>query len=169
MPFDANGSEIEVVCPICCEQFKPKRNDQKYCSPRCRKQNYQRKDREKHPRNAQNNRDVKTENRRQRERAIDLAETLYELPPAYRLGFMKELIDAARSGDAKLKSIFTNPDLLNASRNEPWLFHRRCPASYLTISQAANQYCKRFWNSSVGPVVKGEVPEPPTGEVFDFP
>jgi hypothetical protein len=169
MPFDANGSEIEVVCPICCEEFKPKRNDQKYCGARCRKQNYQQKDREKYPRNAQNNKAVKRENITQRARALDLAAMLYELPPGHRLGFMKKLIDVARSGDAKLKSIFTNPNLLNASRHEPWLFHRCCPASYLTISQAANQYCKSFLNSSVGPVVRGEVPEPPTGEVFDFP
>lgn len=165
MPFDAIGSETGFVCPVCSENFIKKRSDQKYCTPRCRKQNYQTQDRKKNPKNAQCSPDVKEQNRKQRLRARELAATLFGMPPNERLGFMKKLIDAARSYDAKLRSIFTDPRLLTASYHEPWLFHRKCPASYPTISQAANAYCKHFWNASVTEVVKGRTPEPPTGEV----
>lgn len=166
MPFDAIGTENDAVCPTCSQSFTKRRRDQKYCAPKCRKQNYQQRDRAKNPRNAKNSKETASTNRRHYERALYLAEMLYGLPTSERLGFMKELIDAARSGDAKMKSIFTDPKLLNASHDEPWLFYRSLPTLFLTISQAANEYCKCYWNSSVGPVVRGEVPEPPTGEVF---
>ncbi len=167
MPFDATGTEQLSVCPACNETFNRKRSNQKFCSPKCRKNNYQLRDRKENPKNAQNSPDVKRTNMQQRERASYLAELFYSKPPSERLGFVKELVDAARNGDASLKSILTDPRLLRASPDEKRMFHRKAPQSYRTISQAANAYCKQFWGASVGPVVRGEVPEPPTGEVME--
>jgi len=166
MPYDALGSDAEVTCPVCSDVFIPKRRDQKYCSPRCRTQKYQREDRGKNPKNAKVSPSVRKENHEQRQRARELAETLFGIPPCERLGFMKTLIDAARSHDADLRSIFTDPTLLMASPDEPRLFHRRCPWTYRTISQAGNAYCRKFWNASVSEVVRGNAPEPQTGEVL---
>lgn len=167
MPFDLIEAAHDPVCPVCKDVFQQNRSNKRYCSPKCRKQHHQKKDRAEKPRNAQKSPEVAAENRKQRERAKDLARNLYEMPPSCRLGYMKDLIEAARNRDASLRSIFTNPNLLNANRSQPWLFHRRCSVTYMTISQAANEYCKRFWDSSVGPVVKNEVAEPETGEVIE--
>lgn len=163
---DSIGSKNAVMCPVCSEMFEKKRSNQKYCSTRCRKQRHQVEDRNQNPKNSQYSNDVRWRNRRQRQRALELAATLYGMPPAERLGFMKQLIEAARFDDSDLKSIFTDPKLLRASPNEPSLFHRKCPGSYQTISQAGNSYCKQFWNASVTEVVRGNAPEPSTGEVM---
>jgi len=165
MPYEAYGSNADAVCPVCNKNFIKKRRDQESCSTRCRKQKYQKRDRINNPKNSQSSYAVKMRNMRQRIRARELAATLFGIPPCERLGFLKTLVDAARSHDADLKSIFTDQTLLRASPNEPWLFHRRCPWSYPTISQAGNAYCRKFWNASVTEVVKGNVPEPDTGEV----
>jgi hypothetical protein len=122
-------------------------------------------DRKINPKNANSSHTVRKENQRQRKRARELAATLFGIPPCERLGFMKTLIDAARSHDADLKSIFTDQTLLRASPNEPRLFHRRCPWTYRTISQAGNAYCRKFWNASVTEVDRGNVSEPETGDV----
>lgn len=77
---------------------------------------------------------------------------------------MKELIDAARTHDKHLRNIFTDPRLLFPDKNEPWWFHRRCPV-YLTISQAANQYCYKFMGVGIRSVLAADYIEPDTGEI----
>ena len=79
---------------------------------------------------------------------------------------MASLIDAARTSDAQLRSILTDPLLLSASRETPGLFFRRCPSSYKTISQAADSYCRKFWGHGVRTVIYDRCPEPETGEVI---
>jgi len=100
------------------------------------------------------------------DRAKRLAEMLYLTPPMERLGFMKDLIDVARAEqDAQLRDILSNQTLikLNWSDKQKYL-HRNC-SDYCTISQAASNYCKRFWRANVRDVVYGRTPEPPTGLV----
>lgn len=99
------------------------------------------------------------------DKALRLAELLYTLPVPLRLGFMQDLIAQARAGDKKLRQILTNQYLLRPDHNEKWLFHRKCPASYFTIAQAADRYCRKFWGYGVKDVVYGIATEPPTGEV----
>ncbi|MBZ4023462.1 hypothetical protein CKO11_13445 [Rhodobacter sp. TJ_12] len=95
-----------------------------------------------------------------------LAERLYTLPPSQRLGYMQTLIEEARSGASpRLRRVLTMPKLLRASREDRHLFWRRSPESYRTIAQAADRYCRKFWGAGVVAVVRGKVPEPPTGEV----
>lgn len=79
---------------------------------------------------------------------------------------MLGLIEQARSGNKKLREILANEYLLKAGRDKPHLFHRRSPAVYFTISQAADRYCRKFWGANVREVVYGISPEPPTGEVI---
>lgn len=96
-----------------------------------------------------------------------MAETIYTLPPAERLGHMKMLIDEARSGNQTIKSVLSNKFLLEVSFDDyPWLFWHRSE-SYLTIAQGADAYCWRFWGAGVIEVVKGLVEEPETGEVVE--
>ena len=59
------------------------------------------------------------------------------------------------------------PALIRPNPNDRHLFYRGCP-SYCTISQAADRYCRRSpWNAGIAAVVRGEVPEPPTGEITE--
>lgn len=92
---------------------------------------------------------------------------LYTTPIENRLGFMAELVNQARFGNVTLRHILTNKHLLSAGMDQPKLFHRHCPGTYLTIAQAANKYCLKFWGSSVRDVVFCRVEEPPTGEVLE--
>ena len=88
------------------------------------------------------------------------------MPPAQRLGYMKSLIDLARSGeDIRLRDILSNYKLLHPHPiNDTHLFYRGNRV-YLTIAQEASRYCKRFWKANVKDVVYGRAPEPPTGLV----
>ena len=83
-----------------------------------------------------------------------------------RLGFMKDLIDIARAGqDAQLRDILSNQTLIKLSWSEKQKCLHRKSSDYCTISQAASNYCKRFWKADVRDVVYGRAPEPPTGVV----
>ncbi|OWU85850.1 hypothetical protein ATO6_02835 [Oceanicola sp. 22II-s10i] len=155
------GDEVDCLC--CGTTFYRLKANQKFCSPRCRKQSHQVADRERNPKNSSCSPSVRRTNYIALRRARDLAEMLYSMPPGERLGFMKRLVDDARGGDAALRSILTNPHLLRASPADRHLFYRRCPASYVTISQAAHAYCKKTWGTGVVRVVRGMAEEPATG------
>jgi hypothetical protein len=99
--------------------------------------------------------------------ALRLAEMLYTLTLNERLGFIKGLIDLARSGVPKLKSILTNPEILYAPMSKKAMFFRRQPDWYMTIAQAADAYCWKFWGASIVDVMRGNAKEPETGEVFE--
>ena len=94
-----------------------------------------------------------------------LTEMLYLTPPLERLGFMKDLIDIARQERCTIAGYFEQPntDQVELVRQAKYL-HRNS-SDYCTISQAASNYCKRFWKANVGNVVYGRTPEPPTGLV----
>ena len=100
------------------------------------------------------------------ELAARMAETLYSMPPFKRLGYIEEIVQLARSGGCpRVRQILTMPKLIYPNPQEKHLFLRG-DRSYCTISQAADRYCRISpWNAEVAEVVRGEVPEPPTGEV----
>lgn len=153
------------ACEDCRTLFMPSRKDQRYCSDRCRKNKSQKARRKEFPVNSTSSPSKRQDNRRLFDSAARHAEILYTLPPGRRLGFMKELIDAAREGDSHLRQMLTNKYILKAGREHRWLFYPR-PQGYYTISQAADRYCRMYWNASVADVVYGCVPEPLTGEVI---
>ena len=166
MPLDFTGKLETKYCAECDATFLQRNKNQKYCSSRCRKDRYQRADREKYPTNAATSPATARRQYEFYQRALDLAEQLYSLPPNQRLRFINSLVEAARTDDRVLANIFTNPKFLYPDLEEKWIFYRRCPRSYVTISQAANAYCHRFWGAPVTEVVRGSVPEPATGEIF---
>ena len=156
------------VCSRCGAEF-PYRSSKRFCSPPCRKASSQDEARAKAPANAQHSPGVKREQYRTYELAGRLAETLYSLPPFERLGYLENLIQLARSGGCpRLRGILTNPQLIYPDTSKRFLFPRRRPEAYCTIAQAADRYCKwSQWQAGVASVVRGEVPEPDTGEIVE--
>ena len=146
-------------CPRCGTPVSGRPN-KIYCTANCRKRHREGK------RNAALSMVKRRENAELYDRAKRLTEMLYLTPPLERLGFMKDLIDIARAGkDAQLRDILSNQILIKLSWSDKQKYlHRNC-SDYCTISQAASNYCKRFWKTNVRDVVYGRAPEPPTGVV----
>ena len=153
------------ACPHCSTTFAPRRKNQKYCSQPCQKAASHNTARG--PRTVAHSPDLRLRSKKHYDTAKRLAEKIYTAPPNKRLGLMSDLIKLARGGDLKLRNVLTDPKLLRASPDDAGLFFRRAPASYRTISQAADAYCRMFWGEGVRAVVTGQCPEPPTGEVGD--
>lgn len=168
MPRDYTQGQATTshkLCSHCSQLFLPNRKDQRFCSSRCRKCESQKKRRLSSPVNSTHSLSKRRDNLVFFDKALRLAEILYSLPVPLRLGFMQDLVIQARSGDKTLRQILSNQYLLRADNTQKWLFHRKCPASYFTIAQAADRYCRKFWGYCVKDVVYGIAPEPPTGEV----
>lgn len=153
-------------CPSCGVIFKY-RSNKKFCSANCRKASSQKALRKITPANAANCTSIQRDQTEVFDLAMKMAETYYCMPPAHRLGYLEEVVQQARSGDCpRVRKILTNPAFIWPDRQEKHLFYRRTPGSHLTIAQAANHYCRSSpWSAPVSQVVRGEVPEPPTGEV----
>ena len=148
------------TCPRCSGLVQGRRNKM-YCSSNCRKRHKEIK------RNSFSSVSKRRENTEFFYRAVRLSEAYYTLPPAERLGFVKDLIDYARESkdDAQIRDILSNYKLLRPNPKEDlFLFYRGKP-HHLTIAQVTARYCKRFWKANVREVVYGRAPEPPTGEV----
>jgi predicted nucleic acid-binding Zn ribbon protein len=154
-----------ILCPACNTPFAKKRANQTYCSEKCRKNHFQKRNRKVNPVNARNSRSKAQDELWFFDSAMRLAEMIYTMPVHARLGFMFDLISRARSGNKKLRQILTNGYLLKAGPDQRRLFYRRSPGIYWTIAQAADRYCRKYWGHSVYDVVYGIAPEPPTGEV----
>lgn len=154
-----------TTCPECDDDF-PYRSNKTFCSASCRKASSQRDRRQRQPANAGNSRSIRREQHEVFELASRMAETLYTMPPGQRLGYIEEIVQLARSGDCpQVRKILTMPALIRPNPEKKHLFFRGC-RSYCTISQAADLYCRSSpWNAGVVDVVRGEVPDPPTGEI----
>lgn len=156
----------QSTCPQCGTSFRFRKNKQ-FCSPTCRKLNAQRKLRAKIPANASQSPSIRRDQAELFDLAIRMAERLYTLPSSQRLGYIRDVVNLARSGQSpEVRKVLTMPAFLSPNKERKSLFWRRSPHVYLTISQAADRYCQKFWNAGVADVVKGVVPEPPTGEVI---
>ena len=156
--FDVIESDEIRQCPNCKAKVSGRPN-KIYCSSNCRKRGTETK------RNSQLSPTKRRENLEFFDRALRLAEELYKTPPPQRLEFMRDLIDYARTGeDRVLRNILCNPMLLRPNPyTQRFLFYRRSRV-YCTISQAASNYCKRFWRANIKDVVFCKVPQPDTGE-----
>ena len=151
------------ICLLCGAKLAG-RSHKKFCSSKCRKQNYQQNDRAIHKLNAASSPTTKRQQLELFDLAMRLAESLYTLPPSCRLGYLEDLIQSARSGEnPNLRRILTMPQLLNPKSDEPFKFWRRCPISYFTISQAADKYCMRYWKRGVIFVIRNPTYFPDTG------
>jgi hypothetical protein len=154
-----DSASLPTTCPKCEVSFLPARSNQQYCTPSCQKNGV------RGSRKATESPTEAGRSGRHYQRAKWLAHDIYGLPPNQRLGFMAKLIEAAREHDTQLRSIFTDPVLLSAGREDRGLFHRKAPLTYKTIAQAADAYCRKFWGYGVRRVIYKECPEPETGEI----
>ena len=156
-----------TTCPECRLDF-PCRSNKKFCSAGCRKASSQRVRRQEQPVNAANSPTTKRDQREIFELAVRMAEALYTMPPGQRLGYIEEVVQLARSGQCpQLRKILTMPILIRPDPNKKYLFYRG-KTHFCTISQAADRYCRSSpWNAGVADVVRGNVPEPPTGEIIE--
>ena len=93
-----------------------------------------------------------------------MADTYYGLPPFERLGYMKDLIDDAREGNAKVRELLTNYYIRKPPPECDYLYGQG-RYSNRTIAQVADGYCWYFWGTHVNDVVRNKCEEPPTGEV----
>ncbi len=141
------------TCPICQTEFTLKRKDQRYCGRACQKNA---------TRGSRKAADSWDEMRRviyHQDLARRHAEHFYTIPPAERLAFVIDIIRSARTSDTRMRNVLTDPTLLWAKPKEKWLFFRKCPASYRTISQIAEICCRELWGAGVADVVHGRCPE----------
>lgn len=123
-----------LLCPQCNLQFAPRRSNQKYCSDPCRK-NGARGDRSTENR---------TRSMRHFERSQRLREALYVVPPGYRLGVMREILDQVPS-DGGLRNILTDPALLS---------ERPRADNRMNIARAASAYTEMFFGVSISTYVR---------------
>lgn len=160
-------SPTSRTCRNCGTAF-PFRSNKTSCSASCRKALSQRERRKALPVNAANYGSIRREQHEVFELAMRMAESLYSMPPFDRLGYLEEVVQLARTGQSpKIRKILTMPTLLRPSPDKKHLFYRGC-RGHCTMSQAADRYCRMSpWNAGVVQVVRGEVPDPPTGEVIE--
>lgn len=125
-PFGDFQREREGLCLRCGSSFFY-RSNKKFCTANCRKRYSE------HKANSKCSIKKRTENERLFERASRLGEEYYKVPPQERLGFLKDIIDLARSGqDQHLRLVLSNLVLLQANRVRPLvlLIYRRTLFSF---------------------------------------
>jgi len=98
----------------------------------------------------------------------DLQRKENTMPVGQRLGYIEEIVQLAKGGECpQLRKILTMPKLIRPNPQEKHLFYLG-RSSFCTISQAADRYCRSSpWKAGVAAVVRGEVPDPPTGEITE--
>jgi len=150
----------QAPCPSCMKDFDRanRRADARFCSRTCQRNSA------RGIRTVAESPELRRRTSEHYSRAKQLAADLYALAPFERLGGMAALIEEARTKSAQLRNILSDPKLLGAGREDRWLFHRRAPGTYKTISQAADAYCRMFWGHGVADVAFKRCPEPETGE-----
>ena len=157
-PFGDFQREKEGLCLRCGSSFFY-RSNKKFCTANCRKRYSE------HKANSKCSNKKRTENERLFERAARLGEEYYKVPPQERLGFIKDIIDLARSGqDQHLRLVLSNLVLLQANRESPRNYFIGNRYHNSNIAKIANQYCRHFWNAGIKAVAYGTAPEPDTGE-----
>ena len=151
-----NGEGKLGTCLHCKANFLY-RSNKKYCDATCRQyRNRVQQNSESSPVTAREIEEILHS-------ARALADFLYEHSPFERLGVMKDLIDEARAGNARLRRVLSNQYIRNLPKEHDWV-RAYGSEENLTISEAANRYCWRFWKSNVTDVVYNRCEEPETGE-----
>ncbi|MEZ5767188.1 MAG: hypothetical protein R3D80_05585 [Paracoccaceae bacterium] len=157
----------QVSCPHCGSAFTPKRTNMKYCSRRCKNNRWQNEDRQKQRANLA----IAGKSSKNRinyelfESTIELTLLFHRTHPRERLGYIKDLVDDARNGNAKLRQILSNKQLQYPEAASLKRMMRKNNLD-LTVCRRADAYCRHFWDAPVRDVVYNKVAEPATGEVI---
>lgn len=157
---------MQATCPHCEVSFTKRRRDQKFCKAGCRSLFGQRKARAQDAVNSRNSPSKRRANLELFERMIFYTELYHKTDTCEQLGFLSELVSAARAGDSKLRAVLVNPYFVEANNNDARkrLRSRRMQHS---IGKIVDLYCRHFWNASSYDVILGAVPEPDTGVVSE--
>lgn len=141
--------EAGQVCPACNQEFHPARSNMKFCSPRCRKNNYSRADRKANPRNSQCSPAKWRENTELFDRHRRLIELLKEQQTYEDQDkIIRQIIDAAENGHSHLLTILTSKAFRHPKKNRGLLFFPSHKHSE-TIAQMANAYSWKTWGCSL--------------------
>lgn len=137
------------VCPACEAVFYPNRKDMKFCSPRCRKNDYSRKDRKNNPRNSKHSPAKWRENMELFDRHRCLVELIMKQETREQEDqVLRGIISAAEGGHGQLWTILTSKAFKYPNRNRKLLFwgcHKNCA----TIAQMADAYSWNTWGCSL--------------------
>ncbi|MCR9156646.1 MAG: hypothetical protein NXH80_05325 [Rhodobacteraceae bacterium] len=156
------------VCPNCGDLFEY-RSNKKYCKPKCRKAHSKLVLREEQCRTKNNM--LPSEVRQNVElwhlNAV-LSEKVYTMPPQERMGYVEDILQVAlHSKGGLLRALLQNKKYQYPNRNQEKLFFRNSPKSYKTFPQLCNHYLLNSpWNCYLQEFLKGNVPEPSTGEAL---
>lgn len=149
MFYNTEIIEAGSTCPACDAVFYPKRKDQKYCSPACRKNTYSRKDRKNNRRNSTNSAAKWRENMELFDRHRCLIELVMKQQDQSRKDrIIAQIIDVAEGGHGQLRTILTSKAFRYPDRYRKYLFfriHQHCK----TIAQMANAYSWKTWGCSL--------------------
>lgn len=157
---------MQATCPYCEVRFTKRRRDQKFCKAGCRSLFGQRKTRAQNAVNSHNSASKRRANLELFERMIFYTELYHKTDTCEQLGFLSELVNAARAGDTKLRAVLINPYFVEAKNNDA----RKRLRSYRmahSIGKIVDLYCRHFWNASSYDVILGVVPEPDTGVISE--
>lgn len=150
-----DSSEKTKSCPVCSTDFVPKRVDQKYCSSKCRKNNYQKHNRSKNPVNSTYSPTKRRDNLELFDRSRCFGEMYYNTPPWERDDFLNTLVVQAKNGNSKVRNVLNNQMMLRADSSDKKLFYKHSPSIHQTITQLANDYCRRTFGKNVREVIFG--------------
>ena len=143
---------VKSLCVNCNADISHKRKNTKFCSDKCRKDQFQRNERQNSKVNAASS---ATERRSQKELFDShhrISEVYYNTAPDERPAILISIIRLARRGDPKSKRILCNQVFLKVdprrSKHKCW---RRLP----TVAQAAHKLCMRAVNVGIEKMVTG--------------
>lgn len=148
-------------CPRCSEEFSKRRSDQIYCSVRCRQNASQSEIRKLNPINSRSSPSKRRDNEVLFDTDRRIAEEIYLRPPLKRFDYTYKVVEVARAGHSKLRSLLTNKVLCHPDRSVKRRFHRGCPASYLTAAEIVEAFCRMAWGSGSKEVLYGQTFGPP--------
>ena len=97
-----------------------------------------------------------------------LCEKVYTMPPGERMGYVEGVLQVAlHSEGGLLRHLLSNKRYQYPRPDEKRLFFRQSPQSYKTFPQICNHYLLNSpWNCYLTDFLKGNVPQPSTGEVL---
>lgn len=160
MPTIPAGQGAASCCSRCDRPFTRKRQDQRFCSKPCAKAAS--RNAARGSRNVENAR----RNRQHYERAEWLSYDLNRMPPARRADMLLTLIDAARSHDAALRNILTDPALHGADWRDAKgkLYPDTHSPDALNIAKMANAFCRDRWGIGIRTALRSKSPSAPIGD-----
>jgi len=135
-----------ISCPTCDGRYVPRRTNQRYCNRACQRNATQGQ------RGGAHSPEAKRRNYAHYARSTWLCYDINRMPKEKLLGFLAEIIEAAREHDGQLRGILTDPKLLGACRGSTIgkLYPDTADPSVKNIAKVADTYCRTIWGMGFG-------------------